>query len=302
MALAPCKEGQKCADGQCLDLPCGAGETRCVFETLWTCTGGDWQAAKCPTGQACLKDACAEKVCNPGTASCGNEKVAGTCNATGTDWEKTLCGEHEHCSDGFCFEEVANPPARPEPSPDVPGPGDAVGGDTGGADKPGTEAREELPQAEVVTPGENKATIDGVEVQFLTMHDADFVSSGQEGSMMLLVTLITKKVDIPNTLPNVKHTIELRIAGILEGQVGTFKCEDVSTYTAAVYYRYGKYPQGEKCKDFDYEADTCTITLEEFGPADGGHVRGTFTNVHLVDCQQDGTTHTITDGVFDAIR
>ncbi|MBM4395971.1 MAG: hypothetical protein FJ087_09800 [Deltaproteobacteria bacterium] len=301
-----CKDKEECHDGLCLAIPCGAGDVRCPFDATWTCTGGGWEVAKCPDGQMCGtkpdgEQACVARACAPDETRCGSPTVAGTCNATGTDFLVQPCGEHELCVEppgggGFCLPEVANPPPKPEPTPDVPVK-DHGGGDPAG-DKLPEEPREDLPQIEAIIPGENKATINGVEVRFLDLHDADWISA--EG--MLMINLISKKADVPDTLPAAKHNLEIRIAGIVEGQVGTFKCEDVSSYTTQFWHRYGKYPQGETCKDFDYEAASCTVTIEEFGPADGGSVAGTFTDVQLVDCQQDGTTISITNGVFDVER
>lgn len=302
--------GEQCIGGKCLPVPCGAGETECLADAIWTCTGGGWESTPCAADEACANGACTRRICIPGEARCGNEKAAGTCNDSGTDWVPAYCGEHEVCTNGFCFEEVAQPPAPDavaDAGDDVPaGDGEDAAGEAG--DGGIEEPREDLPQIEAITPGVNKAVINGVEVKFLDFRSVNWilgqeVQPGQVTPNLLMITLHSKRVDVPGTLPDSRHMLEIRISGdsLLEGQTGTFRCEEVSDYTVEIWHRYGKYPQGEKCKDFDYEAETCLIVIEEFGPV-GGRVKGTFTNASLVDCQQDGTKVTITDGVFDIER
>lgn len=292
-----CGSDQKCYAGACLRVPCDAGLTRCEYDTLIQCTGGDWKVEACPAGKMCKDNACIDQACTPEEARCATDSVAILCNLTGTDWIQTPCLAEEKCSDGFCFPRVTNPP--PEPVPDA-----AVGKDLWGVvelpDLTGKEYIEELPKQEVYIPGQNKAVINGSEVLFLQLHDSDWISADQ----MLMINLISKKMDgIPfPEVEDARHNLEIRITGIVEGQLGNFACEDPSTYTVQFWYRYGKYSQGdEQCKDFDYQATVCALVIEEFG-VPTGKIVGSFDNVEMQDCKADGTTVQITGGLFDVER
>ena len=293
-----CGAKEACVGGACVASPCNAGDTKCVFDTLVTCTGGGWTAQACGAGQACKGNACAPKACPPEEARCATERVAILCNLTGTDFLQTPCAAKDHCVDGFCVPIVANPP-EPVPDtslPDVPAPVDP--GPEAKTDSHVPDVLEELPLPEVSIPGENKATVDGVTVEFYLMHDANWISKDSN----LMINLMSSKMDGVGLSPDgSKHNLEIHVIGITEGQVGTFKCAEASTASVSFWYRWGKYTQGEECKDFDYAAETCTVTLEKFD-AKGGKVEGTFTNVKLIDCKKDGTEVKIENGVFSAER
>jgi len=292
-----CGLEEKCFAGACLPVPCDAGNTICEFDSLVRCTGGSWEVEACPPAQACKDDTCTSLSCTPEEARCATEKVAILCSNNGTDWIQTQCTEMEHCVDGFCFPIVADP--LPEPQPDA-----VEGKDSWGKfdlpDLAGLEVMEDFPTQDAFTPGLNQALINGTEVKFTQMHDADWIA----GDQMLMINLMSKKMDaVP--FPEVedeRHNIEIRIKGIVDGQVGSFACEDASTYVVQVWYRYGKYPQGhEDCNKFDYQAVSCAVVLEDFGGV-GGRIKGTFDNVTLDDCMGDGTSVHIAGGVFDVER
>ncbi|MBL6975006.1 MAG: hypothetical protein ISR64_04680 [Deltaproteobacteria bacterium] len=291
-----CGVDQKCFGGACLRVPCEAGLTRCEYQDLITCTGGTWKVDSCPAGQACKADVCAPQVCTPEEARCATDAVAILCNLNGTDWTQTPCPQNQHCVNGFCFPIVANPP--PEPVPDVPAIEDGWG-QIELPDVPTPEYIEELPSTDVFIPGQNKAMINGSEVKFLQLHDSDWIAADQ----MLMINLMSKKMDaVPfPEVEDARHNVEIRITGIVEGQLGSFACDEATTYTVQVWYRYGKYAQGEECKDFDYQGTTCAVVLEEFG-VPFGRIVGTFDNVELQDCKADGTTVQITGGLFDVER
>ncbi|NOZ02568.1 MAG: hypothetical protein GXP54_11855 [Deltaproteobacteria bacterium] len=293
----PCEDGLKCYAGACLSQTCNAGVTRCEYDTLVTCTGGGWKVEPCPDEKVCKDDACVDRACTPEEARCATDSVAILCNITGTEWIQTPCKPDEECQSGFCFPRVANPPVEPVP--------DAVQlEDTWGKlelpDMSGKEILEEMPKQEIYVPGQNKATINGTEVKFLQMHDSNWISADQ----MLMINLISKSMDgVPfPDVEDAKHNIEIRLKGIVEGQLGEFACEDPSTYTVQLWYRYGKYPQGdEDCKNYDYQGTACAVVIEEFG-VPFGKIVGTFDNVQLEDCKGDGTTVQITGGMFDVER
>lgn len=286
-----CASGTTCIAGECLSSPCDAGTVICAFDTKLTCTGGGWDVEPCPSGYVCKGDECVKKVCQPEVAECSGEEFSGVCNIYGTDRIVTKCDlPKEHCLDGFCQPVVANPPSQQDVievvTPDVL--------DVPQAEADITEIKEELPSPEITPPKENKALINGTEVKFILAHDANWVVADK----MLMINLMSKRTEVEG-IGNYMHNLEIRIIGVEEGQVGTFRCEDVSTYGVQFWYRYGKYQQGEKCKDFDYEGQTCTVVIAEWNAE---HVAGTFTDAHLVDCQQDGTFVSVTDGVFDVTR
>ena len=327
-AQVACKNGQQCFGGECLPAPCDAGTTKCLYDQLATCTGGGWDVQPCGKSQACKGDACAAKVCEPESAACQIQyncstadcpqpgspfeplayfaahpsctgciaSFAGLCNSTGTDRTVTACNSDENCYGGFCFKIVSNPPLPEETTPDVLEPVDGVAPEL--VDGVLVEAREELPQVEAYTPGANQATINGTVVKFALEHDATWVVADAQ----LMLNLVSKAIEVQGIPGQYQQSLEIRLKGVVEGQLGTFKCEDVSSVGVEFWYRYGKYAQGQKCKDFDYEGKTCTVNILEFGPADGGRIRGTFTDASLTDCQQDGTTVTVTDGTFDVGR
>lgn len=300
-----CKEGEECWGGECRPVPCDAGDQYCVYDGEVTCTGGGWEESKCSKNEKekkacgcggqetiCAGSKCIVQICTPEETVCDNATRSKTCNLTGTQWIFTECTKDSECREGFCQKKVANPP---EPVPEViePEPKEEVI-----EDLPPQEPKEDLPKPEVITPGVNKANVNGVEVKFWQLADANWVSADQR----LMINLYSKKVDgVPGVPDGSSHKLEIRIVGIEEGQVGTFTCEGIEGAAVEFWYRWGKYQQGEKCKDFDYQGAKCTVTLEEFGPV-GGKVKGTFDNAVLIDCMQDGTQIEITDGVFEVIR
>lgn len=296
LSTAACETGTMCYGGTCIETPCPAGKTECVVDSLLTCTGGAWTVAPCGDGKGCKDGACVARECTPEEGRCasdGTRDVGGVCALDGMSWQATPCKSNEHCVSGYCI-----PLAKDMPVPTIDVPGDAAGEGVAedAADATEPEPREDLPTVEAFVPTQNAALINGTEVKFSQLHDADWIVDQQA----LLITLKSKKLaDVPGTMADATHTIEMRVVGIVEGQTGTFKCEDASTAAVSLWYRFGKYPQGDDCKDYDFAATACTVTIESFGT---DRVVGTFTDATLVDCKEDGTTVTVTNGAFDAQR
>lgn len=148
------------------------------------------------------------------------------------------------------------------------------------------------PQEDLTPPPDpNRAVINGTPVVFSEFTKASILAGGE-----LMINLQSPPMDgVPfPDLVGRKQIIEIHLSGATPGQTGTFRCEDDS---ARIWYRFGKYLQGGECKDYDYQATTCVVTLNAF-QAEAGLVSGTFDQASLEDCLPGGSPVTIVDGHF----
>ncbi len=299
----PCALGDKCYEAGCLPEKCTPGEIRCLFDTLVICAAsaqGAWVAVPCPEGKACKGDECVQKVCIPRSGTCvphpdqPGVEIGLTCGLNGSEWaSQTVCTSDEVCREGFCFPKTAPPPPPTDAGPTDEGqdPGSDFGPteDLAVFDDPGPPDPGPLPDM-TPPPNPNRAVVNGVAVVF----DAFVKVSIIAGEVM--VTLQSSPVDgvpFPH-LEDRRQTIELHFPGLAAGTTGTFRCEDDSV---RLWYRFGKYMQGGECKDYDYYATKCIVTIAEFAP-DGTRAAGTFDLAELEDCVPGGPPITIVDGHF----
>lgn len=272
-----CLPGEVCVAGECRSDKCDEGDGFCNFDVSVKCEAGHWVEVPCPEGNACQKDGsdCAKKVCAPEEAKC-EANFSKVCSANGAFYSTTECKNDEHCLDGFCQKIVC-----PLPQDDLFEAGEVV------EEIPEVEEVEdildiEIPELEPVTIA--KATINGEEIVFNTYKDA--IYKVEDARLQITLVKGTK-------------TIELYVIGIEENQLGQFKCEE-STPETRIWYRFGKYPQGSPCKDFDYAATECLLVIDEFGPV-GGYVKGSFSG-SLADCIDPNDKMDLTDGLFTVKR
>lgn len=154
--------------------------------------------------------------------------------------------------------------------------------------------RPDIPAAEDVNKlPKNQAVINGEIVKFDVMHSAIYDPTKKQ----LQITL--EAAENPNK-PGHKDHVEIYLTGILEGQTGTFHCGQQQGVTVRIWYKWGKYPQGSECKDFDYTAIDCTVTVTQFGVV-GDRIKGSFAAPNMKDCK-DSTKSVISNGVFDVYR
>lgn len=301
----PCALGEKCYEAGCLPETCTLGQIRCLHDTRLTCAyPAGWVAVPCPGGQACKGDQCVPKVCTPREGVCiahpdqPGREIGLLCGLNGTEWaSQSPCSADQVCQEGFCFPKTPAPPpptdtgpadARFDPGPEPPDPGPAE--DLARPDDPGPRDLGP-PEDLALPPGPNRATINDTPVAFTDFVKASLIAGGE-----LMVALHSAPVDgvpFPDVLGR-RQVVELRFPGIAAGATGTFRCEDGSV---RLWYRFGKYEQGGECKDYDYHATHCVVTLTAF-QADAGVVSGTFDQGALEDCLPGGPPVTIVDGHF----
>lgn len=301
---APCALGEKCYGAGCLPITCTPGEMRCLHDTRLTCANPGWVGVPCPEGQACKDDQCVPKICTPREGVCiAHPNVPGaqiglTCNLNGTQWaSQNPCSPDQVCKEGFCFPKTPAPLA-PDAGPEDTGldPGHADPGPTAEDLSPpqdtGPEDSGPSPDLPPPPPDPNRAIINGTPVPFSDFVKASILAGGQ-----LMVALHSPPMDgvpFPDVLGR-KQIVEIHFPGITVGQTGTFRCEDD---TVRIWYRFGKYLQGGECKDYDYVAKSCVVTLAHF-QADVSLVAGTFDAATLEDCLPGGGAPvTIVDGHF----
>ncbi len=299
----PCALGDRCYDAGCLPEQCTPGQVRCLHDTRLTCANPGWVAVPCPQGQACKDDQCVPQVCVPREGTCITHpnqpglQIGLVCGLNGTDWaSQNPCSTEQVCQEGYCFSKTPSPPPPTDtgpadagldsgPTPPDPGPTDDLAGpdDLGPVD-PG-------PQEDLTPPPQpNRAIINGNPVAFTDFVKASLVAGE------LMVTLHSPPVDgIPfPDLQDRRQVVELHFPGLPPGTTGTFRCEDDSV---RLWYRFGKYQQGGECKDYDYQATRCVVTLDAF-QVDASMVSGTFDQAELEDCLPGGPPVTIVDGHF----
>ncbi len=302
---SPCDLGERCYEAGCLPEDCASGEIRCLHDTRLTCASPapGWVAVPCPEGQACKDDQCVPKVCTPREGVCiphpdrPGIEIGLTCNLNGTEWaSQNPCSADQVCREGFCFPKTPAPPPPadtgpadggldPGPEPLDPGPGeDLARPDDAGPQDIGP--LEDLP----LPPDPNRAVINGVSVEF-----SDFVKASLIAGELMVALQSAPMDGVPfPDLAGRKQVLEIHFPGLAPGTTGTFHCEDDSV---RLWYRFGKYEPGGECKDYDYRATQCVVTLTAF-QEDAGVVSGTFDSAALEDCLPGGPPVTIVDGHF----
>lgn len=93
-------DGQACIDGECLEVLCTAGATRCMGGDGERCNaqGTAWLVEQpCSTTQFCQEGDCRPQVCQPGASLCSGNELR-LCNAEGSGSAlQQTCGSTQRC-------------------------------------------------------------------------------------------------------------------------------------------------------------------------------------------------------------
>lgn len=301
----PCALGEQCYSAACLPVDCVPGSMRCIFDTRFTCAGGNigWVAVPCSDGYGCKGDECVPWICRPQEGTCvkhpSGQDLGLICALNGVEWAgQNLCKPDEICVEGYCLPKPPPQPPAADPGPsedaaelvEVTDPGPPA--DEGITPDQGRDLDQGQPD---LTPPEplNWAIINGTKVIFSDLARPQILADG-----VLMVGLQSPPMDgvpFPDVISK-RQLIELRFPTLKPGQTGTFRCEDDTVW---LWYRFGKYLQGGGCKDYDYRATKCVVTVEGY-EKDPLKVFGTFDQAQLEDClgAAAGPPVTIVDGHF----
>lgn len=308
----PCPKLQSCYGGACLPDECDPAKDlpTCTFETLVTCEGGRRKAQPCPSRHACAGTECIPRLdCDPGEARCSGETISGVCNANATDWEVTVCKPSEHCvaAYGFCVPRLADLPEPEEVVEDVPLdlPGDAV------SDTQADSDAGDVPSTDIPFIAPNRATINGKEVAFDYLPTVSVTPESEEIEAQVSILLLSgNRLDVPlPSFPDEGTTLSIEIALIdvkvddFPGLVGTYACGGTEGPRARLWLRYGLHSTGSvgACRNYDFGAGVCTVTVTDGGTADARILKGTFEAPGMVECLA-GTQQSVTlaAGAFEA--
>ncbi len=290
-----CPEGQLCAAGACLPVPCQAGQRACGFSEVVVCTdragaASPWESVEdCEAkGQACVatKGGCVPRVCTPGRRRCEGGAVF-VCDPRGGAETVEECGAGESCQDGACVAAACG--AAPAPTQDAgASPDKGAADDEGGL--PDGIVIQDIPrsQPDLPAPGKASATIGGELVVFTSSKEAEWVGLGEGGGHALSISLVrgTRK-------------LELFLTGLSERQVGLWTEADKSAVQVEIRWSDGVVQRtrdetGCATDGWTSCADSYRVELTRFGAA-GERVVGTFEAT-----LRDGTE--ITAGSFDVDR
>ena len=296
-----CADGTTCAGGDCFPVPCTAGETLCAPERGFvTCTedSSAWAFTACAAGEYC--DLASANYCVPMHPECVNSPLsvfcddlstAKTCTPEGRA-DTVTCGDKEVCVEGFCQEKICGIAYEPAGGDDTVGPTDVIDpeditGDLGdGFVPPPDLPTPDIPPLEPKNLGEasfNGGDFAHEEVTFPSNMTANYIHAEK-----ILQVKMAKG----------SYILEVQIQNIEEGVVGLFSSADPGSVTAVYLFNDGSELQGDM--QWRYVSSEYEVTLEEFGPANEGRVKGTFSGV-LAD-QTGGDPVVLSDGYFDVPR
>jgi len=296
-----CADGTTCAGGDCFPVPCTAEETLCAPKRGFvTCTedGSAWAFTACAAGEYC--DLAAANYCvpmhpecviNPLSVFCEDLSTAKFCTPEGRA-DTVKCGDKEVCVEGFCQEKVCGIIYEPAGGDDTVGPTDVIDpedttGDLGDGFEPPPDLPDpDIPPLEPTTKGWvtfNGGDFSNEEVIFTSNKTANYIHADK-----VLQVKMAKG----------SYILEVQITNIEEGVVGLFSSADPGSVTAVYLFNDGSELPGDM--QWRYVSSEYEVTLEEFGPANEGRVKGTFSGV-LAD-QTGGDPVVLSDGFFDVPR
>ncbi|MFH1532544.1 MAG: hypothetical protein ABIK09_17610 [Pseudomonadota bacterium] len=296
-----CGDGTTCAGGECFPLPCDAGEVRCAPEGgSVTCTEDKaaWAFAACAAGEYC--DLAAANFCvpmhphcvlNPLGRFCEDLATAKTCTPEGRA-ETTSCGDKEVCVEGFCQKKACGVTYEPVVDEDTSTPTDAITVDDAtddlgdGSTPPLDTPKPDIPPLEPKSVGE------------VSFNGGDFAHEKVKFTSNLTANYIHADKTLQVKMAKGGYILEIQIQNIEEGVVGNFSSADPGSVTAVYLFNDGSELQGDM--QWRYVSSEYDVTLEEFGPANEGRVKGTFSG-QLQD-QLGGDPVNLSEGNFDVPR
>ncbi len=295
-----CGDGTTCAGGECFAIPCTAGDVACAPEGGFvTCTEDEsaWAFTACAAGEYC--DLAAANYCVPMHPDCVIDPLGRFCDDLATARictpegraDTETCGEKEACGEGSGQKKAGGVTYAAAPGEDTFVPtdtitGDDATGDAGDAFVPLDTPQPDIPPLEPLSKGEvsfNGGDFAHETVKFTSNKTANYIHADK--------TLQVK-------MAKGSYILEIQIQNIEEGVVGNFSSADPGSVTAVYLFNDGSELEGEM--QWRYVSAEYDVTLEEFGPANEGRVKGTFAG-QLQD-QLGGDPVNLSDGLFDVPR
>jgi hypothetical protein len=296
-----CDDDTTCAGGDCFIVPCDAGDVGCAPEGGFvTCIedGSAWAFTVCAAGEYC--DLAAANYCvpmhpecvlNPLGRFCDDLATARICTPEGRA-NTEACSDKEVCVEGFCQKKACGVVYAPAGGEDTSSPDDVVAPDDSTGDMgdgfvpPPDTPQPDIPPLEPLSKGEvsfNGGDFAHEEVSFTSNKTANYVHADK--------TLQVK-------MAKGSYILEIQIQNIEEGVVGNFSSADPGSVTAVYLFNDGSELQGEM--QWRYISSEYDLTLEEFGPANEGRVKGTFSG--KLEDQLGGDPVNLSEGYFDVPR
>ena len=296
-----CGDGTTCAGGECFALPCTAGKIQCAPEGGFvTCTpdGTAWAFTACAAGEYC--DLAAANNCvpmhpqcvlNPLGRFCEDRAVAKVCAPEGRAITEA-CGDTEVCVEGFCQKKACGVAYEPIGGDDTTTPDDVV--TTGDVDMDADDAFVPPPD----TPAPDIPPLEPPTKAWVSLNGGDFAHEEVKFTSNKTANYIHADKTLQVKMAKGSYILEIQIQNIEEGVVGNFSSADPGSVTAVYLFNDGSELQGEM--QWRYVSAEYDVTLEEFGPANEGRVKGTFSG-QLQD-QLGGDPVNLSEGYFDVQR
>ncbi len=296
-----CGDGTTCAGGDCFAVPCNAGDVQCAPEGGYvTCTEDEsaWAFAACAGEEYC--DLAAANYCVPVHPNCKDTPLGRFCEDIATAKvctpegraESVTCGGKEVCVEGFCQEKVCDVIYEPTAGEDTTTLDDTVTADDTTDDAgdgfvpPPDIPAPDIPPLEPLSKGEvsfNGGDFANEEVKFTSNKTANYIHA-------------EKKLQVK--MAKGSYIFEIQIQNIEEGVVGYFSSADPGSVTVIYLFNDGSELPGTT--QWRFVSSEYDLTLEEFGPANEGRVKGTFTG--QLEDQLGGDPISLSEGYFDVPR
>ncbi|MBM4371024.1 MAG: hypothetical protein FJ098_05180, partial [Deltaproteobacteria bacterium] len=230
-------------------------------------------------------------VLNPLGAFCDDLSTARLCTPEGRA-ETVPCGASTVCVEGFCQDRACGITYEDEgPGEDAGGGGDAGPADSGGGDGDAFVAPPDTPQPDI--PPLEPPALAGV-----SLNGGDYAHEEVKFTSNKTANYIHADKTLQVKMAKGQYILEVQLQNLEEGVVGLFSSADPGSVTAVFLFNDGSELTGEL--QWRYLSSEYEVTLEEFGPANEGRVKGTFSGV-LQD-QLGGDPVTLSEGYFDVPR
>jgi len=296
-----CDDGTTCAGGECFAVPCTAGDIHCAPERGFvTCTedGAAWAFTACAAGEYC--DLAASNYCVPMHPECVSNPLGRFCEDLATAKVCTpegravseACGAKEVCVEGFCQQKACGVVYEPTSGEDTVRVYDTVRVD----DVTDDASDAFIPPPD--TPQPDIPPLEPLAKAEVSFNGGDFAHEEVEFTSNKTANYIHAEKTLQVKMAKGTYILEVQLLNIEEGVVGNFSSADPGSVTAVFLFNDGSELQGEM--QWRYISSEYDVTLEEFGPANEGRAKGTFSGV-LQD-QLGGDPVSLSDGYFDVPR
>lgn len=296
-----CNESKTCVAGVCVPTSCNVGEKMCGWKAVLTCNDdkSSWTVEQCEDDEFCDPDTVVcvaqDKFCldNPLGAYCLDLSTSMQCDYLGRA-VPFQCEGDEVCIEGFCQKRACGIVYEKPESSDLADTADVL---SDGADAeigelilPETTIPDDLPPPDVPGPEPPKkawVTINGGQFE---MEKIKFTSNKK-------ANYVWKDKDLQINMAKGVFVLEIHLANIEEGVVGSFSSEEPGSVNIWIWFNDGTTDQTQI--QWKYQSSAYEVTLDEFGPV-GGRVKGTFAGI--LEDQTGGPSLELIDGYFDIPR